>query len=239
MMDTQETLVITNRFCGPPDSGNGGYVCGRMARHFEGAVQVTLRAPPPLNRPLSVVPAAGGSVLQLLDGTALIAEAQPAVLDLEAPTPPAWQEAHRAVSSYTGFKAHAFPTCFVCGPDRGKGDGLQIFAGKLEGRNAVSSPWVPDASLTGPDGKVRSEFLWAALDCPGAFAVIDLYDFPLLLGRLTAEVKPVVRSGDRCIVVGWPIAREGRKHTAGTALYTEAGELVGRARAVWIEGSSS
>ena len=26
-----ESLVIPARFCGPPGSGNGGYVCGRIA----------------------------------------------------------------------------------------------------------------------------------------------------------------------------------------------------------------
>ncbi len=238
MTDTLETIVIDSRFCGPPDSANGGYVCGRLARHLDGPVQVTLRKPPPLNRALRVVPATeDGAAIQLLNGHTLIAEARQAELQLDIPGSPTISEAKLAVQAYTGFKVHSFPTCFVCGPDRSKGDGLQIFAGKLDGREMVASPWEPDISLADSGGYVRSEFLWAALDCPGAFAVIDLYDIPLLLGRLTAQVDPRVRPGERCIVIGWPIAHEGRKHTAGTALFSASGDLLGWARAIWIEGN--
>jgi hypothetical protein len=31
-----DTFVIARRFCGPPDSGNGGYACGRIAEHLDG-----------------------------------------------------------------------------------------------------------------------------------------------------------------------------------------------------------
>jgi hypothetical protein len=48
-------IIIDKRFCGPPNSGNGGYVCGRLARHIPGAAEVTLRAPPPLDTPLDAV----------------------------------------------------------------------------------------------------------------------------------------------------------------------------------------
>ena len=41
------TMTIPRRFCGPPNSGNGGYVCGTLARCIPGAAEVTLRAPPP------------------------------------------------------------------------------------------------------------------------------------------------------------------------------------------------
>ena len=45
-------IIIDKRFCGPPNSGNGGYVCGRLARHIPGGAEVTLRAPPPLDKSL-------------------------------------------------------------------------------------------------------------------------------------------------------------------------------------------
>ena len=44
----EEFFEITQRFCGPPRSGNGGYVAGRIARHLPGSVAVRLTAPPPL-----------------------------------------------------------------------------------------------------------------------------------------------------------------------------------------------
>ena len=41
-----ETIRIDRRFCGPPDSGNGGYVAGLLARELGGSdVPVTLRLP--------------------------------------------------------------------------------------------------------------------------------------------------------------------------------------------------
>jgi hypothetical protein len=47
-------LVIAPRFCGPPDSGNGGYVCGLIAGRLDGQAEITLRAPPPLATPMTV-----------------------------------------------------------------------------------------------------------------------------------------------------------------------------------------
>ena len=47
-------LVIPSRFCGPPASGNGGYVCGRVAGYLDGPVTVTLRRPVPLAVPMTV-----------------------------------------------------------------------------------------------------------------------------------------------------------------------------------------
>ena len=83
-------------------------------------------------------------------------------------------------------------------------------------------PWAPSSS-------------WAALDCPGAYATGALGRGTIVLGRLTARVERVPQAGERCVVVGWPLGSEGRKHGAGTALFGEAGGLCGVARALWIE----
>src|SRR5262245_62169013 len=49
------TVTIGSRFCGPPNSANGGYACGVVANCVEGkAVEVTLKSPPPLDTPLTV-----------------------------------------------------------------------------------------------------------------------------------------------------------------------------------------
>ena len=50
-----QTMTIARRFRGPPNSGNGGYVCGMLARYISGAAEVVLRAPPPLETELDVV----------------------------------------------------------------------------------------------------------------------------------------------------------------------------------------
>ncbi|NLD48783.1 MAG: hypothetical protein GX660_16590, partial [Clostridiaceae bacterium] len=48
-------IIITQQFCGPHNSGNGGYTCGRLASYINGPAEVTLKLPPPLNQALDVV----------------------------------------------------------------------------------------------------------------------------------------------------------------------------------------
>jgi hypothetical protein len=98
----------------------------------------------------------------------------------------------------------------------------------------VAAPWVPHSSVAGADGLVRPEFVWAALDCPGAFAVGFSSLGKVMLGRLTAELHAPVRAGEQYVVTGWPLGQDGRKLYAGTALTSAAGELCGLARATWI-----
>ena len=219
-----ESITIEGRFNGPPGSANGGYTCGLVAGLMGGEAEVTLRAPPPLHRPLAVE--REGEHLRLLDGEQVVAEAVPTRVELELPAAPTYEEAEVASARYPGFHEHAFPTCFVCGPDREPGDGLRIFAGPL-GDGRVASPWVP--------AEVEPQFVWAALDCPGAFAVGFSDRGETLLGRFAARVDDLPEVDERCVVVGWPLGEEGRKLYAGTALYGEDGRPLARARATWIE----
>jgi len=235
MVEQHCPLVIDKRFNGPPNSGNGGYVSGVLARGFSGPAAVTLRLPPPLERPLDLVCDADGQ-RRLLDGERLVGEAKPAQLSLEVPPPVTFAEAEVAARRYTGFDNHTFNSCFVCGPQRAVGDGLRIFPGQVDDRALVAAPWIPDPSLADPDGVVRSEFVWAALDCPGAFAIyLEVPGIVTVLGRFEVELLAPVRAGARHVVTGWPIRHDGRKHFAGTALFDEQGTLLARAHAIWIE----
>jgi hypothetical protein len=116
------SLVIVSRFCGPPDSGNGGYVCGLIAGYLDGPAEVTLRKPPPLETPLNLERDGGGSV-RVRDGQTLIAEAtsSPNGRALQLPDPVSVQQA-RSAGARSHLRVHPglhpFPTCFVCGPDR-------------------------------------------------------------------------------------------------------------------------
>jgi hypothetical protein len=139
---------------------------------------------------------------------------------------------------YAGFTEHPFPTCFVCGPKRELGDGLRIFAGPVAGRDIVAAPWVPRKALDGGAGKVRPEFIWAAMDCPGCFAANKSGRGNWLLGELTAHVDRLVHIDEPCRVVAWHIGSKGRKHEAGTAVFDGDGELCARAKAIWIEPAS-
>ena len=227
------TLTIARRFCGPAQSANGGYFAGRVATHAARTVTVRLIRPPPLDTPLTVRDLEGGE-LAITFGNERIAEARPATLELELRQTPAYFEAVEASRRYVGFAHHRFPTCFVCGTARPRGDGMRIFAGLIPERDLVAAPWVPDSSLDQGDGKVRPEFMSAALDCPGFYAV-SLDDRMMLLGEITVHVNRLVHVGERCTVAGWRIESDGRKHTAGTAVFDEDRELCAAARAVWIE----
>jgi hypothetical protein len=76
-------LCLGERFCGPPTSANGGYACGAIAERLGGGVEVTLRRPPPLGRPLRLQLGDGGAVVR--DGDELVAEARPATVALGVP----------------------------------------------------------------------------------------------------------------------------------------------------------
>jgi hypothetical protein len=228
-----ESLTIPARFCGPASSSNGGYFAGRVALLAGRTVTVRLLKPPPLDTGLTVSVQPDGT-LQVLDGEAPVGETRPAVLALDARPTPGYFAAIEASRGYAGFRHHRFPTCFVCGTQRLRGDGMRIFAGPTGEPDLVAAPWVPDASLDRGDGKVRPEFMSAALDCPGYYAVAP-DDRMMLLAEFTAHVDRLVHVEASCTVVGWRISSSGRKHEAGTALYDGKGELCGKARALWIE----
>lgn len=226
------TLSIAARYNGPPRSANGGYACGAFAVATGADVRVRLHVPPPLDVPLEVHARDDGAWELRHDGV-VVASAQRARLELDAPRPPAWTGAVWASQHYPGFGRHPFPDCFVCGPHRRRGDGLRIFPGALD-TGAWAAPWLPPDDLDAGDGKVAAEFHWAALDCPGYFAV-SAGRRPMLLGEMHAHLDRRVHVGEPCTVVAWRISAEGRRHYAGTALYDEDGELCARARATWIE----
>jgi len=225
------SFSIARRFRGPPRSGNGGYVAGLLARHLPGAAAVRLKAPPPLDTELAIE--AGGETARLVHGATVIAEARAARLELQPPPPPSFREAEEAARTYAGFKNHPLPECFVCGPQREPGDALRIFPSAHD--DGVVAPWIPHASLADASGSVAPEFLWAALDCPGGFAVMPPGARLIVLGELCARIDGRVRPGDQCVVAGWAIGREGRKLHAGSAVYSAQGEPVAVARATWIE----
>jgi hypothetical protein len=227
------TLTIAARFCGPPTSANGGYFAGSVAALATRTVTVRLRQPPPLDTALAVSESEAGR-LQVKHGETLIGETEPATLALQIPRRPHYLEAVEASRRYAGFRYHRFPSCFVCGTARVRGDGMRVFAGPLPELALVAAPWVPDVSLDRGDGKVRAEFMSAALDCPGYYAVAA-DDRMMLLAEFTAHVDRLVHVGESCTLIGWQLSQSGRKHEAGTALFDGKGELCGRARALWIE----
>lgn len=218
-------ITLPRRFRGPLTSANGGYASGRLAAFVDAEeVEVTLRVPPPLDRPLEVRVQAGGATLY--DGDAVVAEARPAEVGVEPPPAVALADAEDAATRHVRLGSALFGECFTCGV-RDRHDGLEIYAGAVAGREPLhAAPWrVAESS---------PEIVWAAIDCPGAYAVGIAGRGEIVLGRMAARVLRVPMPGDRCIAASWPLGEDGRKLYAGTALYGESGRPLSRASATWI-----
>jgi hypothetical protein len=236
-----DTIIIEPRFNGPRLSGNGGYVGGMLAARFteafggDGTVEITLRAPVPIDRRLQVVP--HGEALALRDGRTLIAEACAGSLaHLKPPPAPVdWDDVLRRGEQGGSPIDTEYGYCIVCGRGRAVGDGLRVLGTSGPQPGYSLSCYLPHAVHADASGRIRPEFVWGALDCPGAFAAQDLNDFrPAMTGRMTVKVIEPPTVGERCAVVGWKIGEDGRKLYSGTALYTESGRLCGLGTCTWI-----
>jgi hypothetical protein len=185
---------------------------------------VTLRLPPPLERPLGL--RRDGERLLLEDESALVAEAVAADPDLVPPEPPTPVEAAAASEGVGALGPPEFAECFVCGV-REDASGLGIHPGPVPGRDGlVATTWIAH--------DVSSEVVWAAIDCPGAYAAGDPGRGEPVLGRMTARIERLPDEGEPCVVVGWPLGEDGRKLFAGTALFGHDEDVLALARQVWI-----
>jgi hypothetical protein len=224
-------IRVASRFNGPPGSANGGYAAGLIAGAIGESVKVRLMRPPPLDSDLLVTRVNDSWEVRSADD--VIAVATPTVVEADVPEPVPYVEALGVSMHFTGFTTHAYPTCFVCGPAREHDDGLRIFPGRVPGTNTVAAPWLPGQGLDDGHGKVRPEFVWAALDCPGYFASVS--PAVALLGELAVHVDRRVHVDEPCVIMAWAIETKGRKHRVGTALVDEDGERCALGVATWIE----
>ncbi len=102
-----ERFQIAERFRGLPRSGNGGYVCGRIARHPGDVVSARLMAPPPLGSDLRLESTSQEACFH--HGEMLIGEAKAARLEMPAPISPSHEQAQR----FCGPPLTAEDTCRV------------------------------------------------------------------------------------------------------------------------------
>ncbi|RYZ06569.1 MAG: hypothetical protein EON61_13760 [Alphaproteobacteria bacterium] len=240
-----ETIRIQKRFNGPHDSGNGGYSAGLAAQFLPDAdaVEVTIRAPVPLDQTLRAHATETGFDIMTDDASTriLIMSLRPTWLETPNVKSPGLEAAIVAAASYRSAEDHFLPRCFVCGPARPVGDGLRIFSDWLKEPSGldnpndfpvVAAPWLPTPNLADVSGLISPEYMWAALDCPGAFAIDKE---PILLGRMTAKILSCPTPNAPIVSVAWSKGQDRRKHFAGTALFDEAGQLLAFSEQVWIQ----
>lgn len=236
-------MIIDARFNGPPDSGNGGYCCGRFALNLHAdptlASEVTLRSPPPLNTPLQAV--AVGEAIEIRDADQLVATVGTTTVDFKPLPAPNMHMAKDAENRYPGFENHPFSGCFVCGPERAEGDGLRLFPGSLDAQAAEAGPvcchWQPSKDLGDEAGNIKPEFVWAALDCPTYFGAYSGRGMVLaVLGRQAVKLlETSLPVNEPYTIQSWLGTTDGRKSTSFGALYREGGECVALCRATWVE----
>jgi hypothetical protein len=243
------TLQIAERYNGPPTSGNGGYVAGRLARAWlehEGlptldgpAVEVTLRAPPPLATTLTLspteTPGADAHADDLLVAHLRVVEAAESPLATVPDLPRVdLATAREAEARYLGLQVHPFPTCWVCGPARPPHDGYHLRPGMLDDTTAACVWRVePDQVDPGQGLGPAVEAVWAALDCPGGWTTLG-GERLVVLGRVTAVVMGVPEAGEECVATGHRFETEGRKTITATRLVGSDGRALGLARSVWV-----
>ena len=242
------TVTVPSRFNGPPASGQGGYSSGVLAAHLEGPAAVSLRRPVPLDAELEVRVETDGargldeapgnatedSVARAYDGAGeLVAEAvsAPPLAPWDAP-PVSLDAAHRAKNGFTPPADGTFDHCFVCG--RARHDGFGLFPGPVDGTDLFAAPWTPPKWSADSGGTVHPEHVWAALDCPGYFAVHGNDLSLAFLARQQSEVHTPVRAGVEYVAVGRPLRRDGRKGFAATAILDVDGEVLAQSEQLVI-----
>lgn len=226
MSGPTDTVTLPSFFRGPETSANGGYAAGVAARLLGGPARVRLRKPPPLDHPLAVRHVEQG--VDLLHGDDVVVSARPATVDIRLPEIDL--AAVRAIAAGGALlDDHLAPGCVVCGPARP--DGYRLFPGRV-GDGVVGCSWTAPAGPVGADGALADEVLWAALDCPGGWAILSEWStpefFPALVD-LAVEIRRPVQPAEPLLVVGWRLGAQERRHHAGSALLTPEGEALAMA----------
>ncbi|CAN5323580.1 hypothetical protein BH23ACT9_BH23ACT9_07550 [soil metagenome] len=221
-------VVIDDRFQGPVRHGNGGYVAGLLAASLGGAAAVRLRRMTPTGTPLRMEQ--DGAGIGLFDGDTLLVHAEEGAPQLDIPDPVDVGLVEEAMPRSPALTdRHAAPACFGCGPDRPAGQGLRIFAGPIEGTQLSGAVWTAPPDLIDGKGRTPVEVVWAALDCPGGWAlavagVLGPGQFPALIHQ-TGELRAPVRPGEQLVSLAWPLPSDPARPEAGTAVYGPDGDV--------------
>jgi hypothetical protein len=237
MAGMPETVVIGRRYQSWEGVAHGGYVAGLAAARVGPECEVTLRHAAPFDQELRLEHGDDGQV-EITDGDAVIVRGAPADVQVEPPPPVPFEEAASREWVHDTLTDHPTPDCFCCGYQRAEGDGLRVFPAPVPERELgqVAAGWIPAPAFAGDDRSLRTEFVWAALDCPGFWGMaLSIGHMPNVITiRLGASLRGPVRPGEPHVVMGWPIAHRGRKFLCGSAIFGPDGTLRAAGRATWL-----
>ena len=251
-------LIVPRRFCGPPDSGNGGWTAGALATtlarepadHVDGwpTIEVSLRQPPPLDTPLDVVAGPDDTATATFGG-AVIATAR--LRARRHPDRGGRGRPRRRAGGRGGVRRTRVPPvphvlrlrhrarggrrAAHLPRSRGPDDAGGTVTGERRprGRDLDAAPQrrartSTPTSTTTPRASVAAT--WAALDCVGGWAG-DLTERLMVLGRMTTRIDTLPVIGEEHVVVGVGRRRRGPQdlHRRDAVRRGPAGRRVGRA----------
>jgi hypothetical protein len=227
-------IRVSGFYSGPPGSVNGGWAAGLAAGLLTDPdtapgtpVEVTLRAPVPIDAPITGM--RDGERAFLIDAAgATLAETTLAPAIAPAPAFVPVDVAARA-GAPDNRVATPFPDYFGCGPDRRGGLRVTVGATGAKSGDTFAGIWTPPAAA----GELPARYIWAALDCPTGL-VHPAAGGTTLLGRITLAQHRATEAGEPHVIVARATGGERRKRFSVAALYTAGGDLVANAAAVWI-----
>ena len=229
-------VVIGRRFNGPPDSANGGYACGVLARFLpsrrrshcacrrrSAAARRTLRR--------------GGRGAACSTATPSSPKAgRRTAIEVEPPARPSFDEAVAAGCSPPVARRSPSALGLLRLQPRSAATGVSRVAwSRSPAPTAVTQrSFVPDAERRrgrpglagGRLGRARLPQLPAGPMERGPVA---------LLGRMAASREREIRAGERLVAVGWSLGGGRAQAHSASALLDANGDVVARARATWIE----
>jgi hypothetical protein len=226
------TLSIDDHFQGFPGYALGGITGGLMAQRIGPEVEVTLHRPIRTGDELEMMTRESGVEL-LFDGDP-VATAKSTTIDIDIPSPVPQETAVEASNWYLGLHEHPYPSCFTCGTERSEGEGLRIFPGPVGTEAIVAGPWTPHPNQADSDGTVPLEYVWAAVDCPSIWAVMEAApeESPdhVVTGRLAVRFEEPIRETEPHVVMAWPLERQSNTWPAAAAIIDADGRVKAVAR---------
>lgn len=239
-----DNTVLSQRFCGPPKTGNGGFTAGILAEAVgASAAEIRLLSPTPVETSI-VIESEKGQKGSIYDDSKKVLATLQSISDedfpeYKLPIVPDLDETKKISAFYPGFTTHPFPTCFVCGPKRELNDGMRIFVGAAPKQvgfdNLMVGHWLPDETVVSEDDTVRDAAIWGALDCPGGFSAVLDKPKLIVLSKIRGKIIKPAKIGDDYTVMSWRLQKMSRAFKVMTAIFrSDTKELFAIAESLWL-----